>query len=400
MASIMTFPLPARPALALPILAGLAMISLPAAAQQQPYGGNGYGTGIVGAYNPYTQAGPRSTQGRAYGAAPVTPPRPGVAPGGPRVPYAAPPAGQVGAYNPWRPQPAGGYAPTTGARPPAFSAPYGPYSEADRGANLPPPPPGPIRSRLLSVPETGNPQGAPAPFQSVPYAPRRSGAMRPPAPPRTSVAAAPAPQVATNGAATDTPPPAPAPTPRLTNPPRAAAKPAPAPAAEPKPAPPAPVAAAKPPEPPKPAPVPVAAAKPPEPPKPAPTVIVERPTQMAAAPPAAPAPTPARPAANGAARIVFEANSPGLSPDARAALDKLAADLIANPSPRKTTLKAYSAGGTGPETRRLSLARGLAVRAYLIDKGVARERLDVQALGASADGGPVDRVDVVTGAGT
>jgi outer membrane protein OmpA-like peptidoglycan-associated protein len=390
MATIMTFRIPARHRVALPLLAGLAMMSLPAAAQQQRfYGATGYGTSVVGAYNPYTQAGPGQTAGRAYGAAPVAPyppaygavtsqsppPRPGTAPAGPRAPTARPPAGQVGAYNPWRPQPVGGYAP--GAGTPGSYAPYGPYTETDPGTNLPPPPPGPIRSRLLSIPETGSPTGASGPFQSVPYVPRRSGAVRPQAARRTTVAAAPAPTQVANGGPTDSPPPAPTPTPRITNPPRAAAKPAPKPAAEPKLAP------------------PPVAAKPPEPPKPAPAVIVERPTQTAAAPP----PAPARPAANGATRVTFEANSPALSADARSALDRLAADLVAHPA-RKLTLKAYSAGGGGPETRRLSLARGLAVRAYLIDKGVPRERLDVQALGASADSGPADRVDAVGGLGT
>jgi len=427
MATIMTSPILARRRVVLPLLAGLAMVSLPAAAQQQRfYGATGYGTSAVGAYNPYTQAGPGQTTGRAYGAAPVAPyppaygpgtaqapPRAGTAPGGARSPNVQPPAGQVGAYNPWRPQPVGGYSP--GAGTPGFYAPYGSYTDADPGANLPPPPTGPIRSRLLSIPEVGNPQGTSGPFSSVPYVPRRSGAVRPQVAPRTTVAAVPAPPQVANGGTTDAPPPAPTPTPRITNPPRATAKPAPpvtvAAATPPEPAKPAPApapvaakppepapapapVAAKPPEPPKPAPAPVAA-KPPEPPKPAPAVIVERPTQTAAAPP----PAPPKPAASGPTRVAFEANSPALSADARAALDKLAGDLMANPA-RKVTLKAYSAGGVGPETRRLSLARGLAVRAYLIDKGVPRERLDVQALGTSADGGPADRVDAVSGTGT
>ncbi len=417
MAIIMTSPILAQRRVVLPLLAGLAMVSLPAAAQQQLYGAPGYGTSIVGAYNPYTQAGPGQTAGRAYGAAPVAPYPPAYPPGGPRAPVTGPaPVGQVGAYNPWRQQQSGGVAPRGGA--PGFYAPPAPPPAADPGASLPPPPGGPIRSRLLSIPETGNPVGASSPFTTVPYVPRRSGAARPPAPPRTSVAAAPAPTQVANGGASDSPPPAPTPTPRIANPPAstkptpaviverptktAAAKPAPAPApvVEPKPAPTAPVAATAPAEPPKPAPPPApVAARPPEAPKPAPAAaaVVERPTQTAAAIP--PAPAPVKPAAAGATRITFEADSPALSAEARAALDRLAADLIANPA-RKTTLKAYSAGGGGPETRRLSLARGLAVRAYLIDKGVARERLDVQALGASADGGPADRVDAINGAGT
>jgi len=440
MATNMTSPILARRRVVLPLLAGLAIVSPPAMAQQP-----GYGTSVVGAYNPYTQAGPGQTTGRAYGAPPVAPYPPAYPPTGPRAPAAGQaPAGQVGAYNPWRQQQPGGVAPGGGA--PGFYAPPAPPRAADPGASLPPPPSGPIRSRLLSIPETGNPVGASGPFGTVPYAPRRSGAARPAAPPRTSVAAAPAPAQGANGGTTDSPPPAPSPTPRITNPPpaakpapavvverptqTAAAKPAPAPApvVAPKPAPVAPAAAAAPPEPPKPAPAiarppeppkpaPAApgvvaappespkpapppapvAAQPPEPPKPAPAVAVERPGQTAAVIP--PPPAPARPSVVGATRVTFEANSPALSAEARAALDRLAADMIADPA-RKITLKAYSSGGGGPETRRLSLARGLAVRAYLIDKGVARERLDVQALGASADGGPADRVDAVSGTGT
>ena len=74
MATIMTLPFPAHRRVALPILASLALVSLPALAQQQRfYGGTGYGTSVVGAYNPYTQSGPGQTTGRAYGAAPVAP---------------------------------------------------------------------------------------------------------------------------------------------------------------------------------------------------------------------------------------------------------------------------------------------------------------------------------------
>jgi outer membrane protein OmpA-like peptidoglycan-associated protein len=150
----------------------------------------------------------------------------------------------------------------------------------------------------------------------------------------------------------------------------------------------APAAAAKPPEPPKPAP-------PPEPPKPAAAaVVVERPAPTTPTP-AAP---PARPAPAGPTRVTFEANSPALSTEARAALDKLAAELVANPGQR-TILKIYAAN-SGPESRRLLLARGLAVRAYLIDKGVAKDSLNLQPLGTSADGGPADRVDAVSGTGT
>jgi outer membrane protein OmpA-like peptidoglycan-associated protein len=48
------------------------------------------------------------------------------------------------------------------------------------------------------------------------------------------------------------------------------------------------------------------------------------------------------------------------------------------------------------EARRLSLARAVAVRAYLIEKGVRSLRMDVRALGNRADDGPAtDQVDLL-----
>ena len=477
---------------ALPIIAGVALASLQAAAQQQRfYGATGYGTSVVGAYNPYTQAGPGQTAGRAYGAPPVAPyPQANGAYGPQRRGYAAPAAvptrypqpsaGQVAAYNPWRMQHGGGAAPagrgpavggpavggpapgayvpyrgsvaaynpaarapyggSVAAYDPGTRAPYGPSVAAyNPGANLPQPPSGRIRSRLVSIPEVGRPQGAAAPFHTVPYVPRRTAGARPQMAPRRTVATAPAPrptQLASGGMGGPAMPPTP--TPRTTTPlpsPPSAAKPpepprqpVPVVAAAPKPAAPpaAPTIAAKPPQPPeppksvapppppaavakppKPAPV-VAAApprpdKPPAPPRPAPAAaaVMPPPPKPDAPPPAPPptTPTPVKSPAAAPTRVTFQGNSPALSADARASLDKLAAELIAHPD-RRATLKAYSGGTVGSETRRLSLARGLAVRAYLIDKGVPRERLDVQALGTSADGGPADRVDAVAGAGT
>ena len=42
----------------------------------------------------------------------------------------------------------------------------------------------------------------------------------------------------------------------------------------------------------------------------------------------------------------------------------------------------------------ISLGRALAVRGYLIGEGVARGRIIVRALGAPADGGAPERVDI------
>lgn len=64
----------------------------------------------------------------------------------------------------------------------------------------------------------------------------------------------------------------------------------------------------------------------------------------------------------------------------------------------RVQLIAHAAGGDEDaiEARRLSLARAVAVRAYLIEGGVRSLRMDVRALGNRADGGgPSDRVDLV-----
>ena len=44
---------------------------------------------------------------------------------------------------------------------------------------------------------------------------------------------------------------------------------------------------------------------------------------------------------------------------------------------------------------RLSLSRALAVRAFLIDRGVRSTRMDVRALGNKFEKGPGDRVDLI-----
>jgi len=78
-------------------------------------------------------------------------------------------------------------------------------------------------------------------------------------------------------------------------------------------------------------------------------------------------------------------------------LDALAAKLIAEGSLR-VQLVAHASGGIDQamEARRVSLARAIAIRAYLIAKGVAHLRVDVRALGNRGDQGPAaDQVDLV-----
>ncbi|MEQ8748014.1 OmpA family protein [Pyruvatibacter sp.] len=214
-----------------------------------------------------------------------------------------------------------------------------------------------------------------------------------PTPPATStpVAAAPDPQPAlpATDPATD-PARDPAPVPAVVVEAEPASKPKPVEAAAPppprEPAEPAPAPAAEPAQQPAPVPVPVieeaAAAPEPDP--------VE--TQVAAlTDPAAPTLAEPEPAI---LSVVFDPEAAAIIGPARGQLDGIAESLRYDP--RRIELKAY--GGTpGDKTsdaRRLSLKRGLAVRAYLIDLGIDSRRIDVRALGGVTDTGAADRVDV------
>ena len=69
-------------------------------------------------------------------------------------------------------------------------------------------------------------------------------------------------------------------------------------------------------------------------------------------------------------------------------------------SGRRILLKAFAgrAGDKSHEAHRLALRRGLAVRRYLISRGVPSTKIDVRAVGGATDGGYLDRVDVVAAA--
>lgn len=111
-------------------------------------------------------------------------------------------------------------------------------------------------------------------------------------------------------------------------------------------------------------------------------------TQSAALPPAGTAPAPDR--------FLFAPDSAELSDRVKRDLEILAARLRAEAG-RRVQLLAYAGGETGnaSRVRRLSLSRALAVRAFLVEKGIATGRIDVRALGGRYKEGPADRVDVV-----
>lgn len=92
----------------------------------------------------------------------------------------------------------------------------------------------------------------------------------------------------------------------------------------------------------------------------------------------------------------FDGASTSISSDGERQLADLAKQIAT--SEDRIQLKAY-AGATGSDggsgARRLSLSRALAVRTFLIERGVRSTRIDVRALGAAGDSGAPDRVDVV-----
>ncbi len=156
------------------------------------------------------------------------------------------------------------------------------------------------------------------------------------------------------------------------------------------------------------APPPVPAATPASPPAPAPAA----PPPVAAAPSPPPAPVKVASAAsqpasvqvattaaagNAMNTIKFSAGSTDLPANSAAVLDPVATKLLANDALR-VQLIAHATGGDDQamEARRVSLARAIAVRAYLIDKGVRSLRMDVRALGNRSDDGPAtDQVDLL-----
>jgi outer membrane protein OmpA-like peptidoglycan-associated protein len=124
-----------------------------------------------------------------------------------------------------------------------------------------------------------------------------------------------------------------------------------------------------------------------------PTVVP--PASVPATPPTQTAP-PTSVAAAASTRVLFTAGGAELPDAAKGELDAMARQLSSND--RRLQLVGY-AGSTTDEAnqaRRISLQRALAVRSYLMERGVPNTRMDVRALGNRADGkDPPDRVDLV-----
>jgi outer membrane protein OmpA-like peptidoglycan-associated protein len=97
-------------------------------------------------------------------------------------------------------------------------------------------------------------------------------------------------------------------------------------------------------------------------------------------------------------KVVFKNNGselPDLDYSALAELDRLAREF--SNAQQRILLRAFAgtAGDESHEAHRVALKRGLAVRRYLISRGVSSKLIDVTAVGGATDGGPLNRVDVM-----
>jgi len=95
-------------------------------------------------------------------------------------------------------------------------------------------------------------------------------------------------------------------------------------------------------------------------------------------------------------RLIFPARDTDVSGPLAEQLDTVAQTMRTRDE--RLLLQAYAAGsqsGGASGSRRLSLARALEVRSYLIRKGLKSTRIDVRALGTPDASGPADRVDII-----
>ncbi|HET8646225.1 MAG TPA: OmpA family protein [Vicinamibacteria bacterium] len=95
------------------------------------------------------------------------------------------------------------------------------------------------------------------------------------------------------------------------------------------------------------------------------------------------------------ARLDFAPQEMELTQTGQETLAKLAERLKREPEAGVAIVAYAGAGAAATSARRISLGRALAVRSYLIERGIARGRMTVQAFEASAGGGQSERVDIL-----
>lgn len=92
-------------------------------------------------------------------------------------------------------------------------------------------------------------------------------------------------------------------------------------------------------------------------------------------------------------RLGFGPESAELPAGIRAQLAPLV-DQLRKGTETRLRIEGYAGGDDVNRARRLSLSRALAVRAFLMDEGLASTRMDVYARGSQSEGGASDRVDL------
>jgi outer membrane protein OmpA-like peptidoglycan-associated protein len=106
--------------------------------------------------------------------------------------------------------------------------------------------------------------------------------------------------------------------------------------------------------------------------------------------------TAAKPPIDGMVRLTFEPEASKVSDatkaDLGALIEKLKTDYML-----RLQILAYAGGddSASSHARGVSLARALAMRDYLTEQGVTVERMDIKALGNTAQEEPADRVDLI-----
>ena len=94
-------------------------------------------------------------------------------------------------------------------------------------------------------------------------------------------------------------------------------------------------------------------------------------------------------------RIDFAPQETTLTPSEQDRLTGVVRRLKDEPAAPVAIVAYAGAAGAAMSARRISLGRALAVRSFLMERGVQSGRLTVQAFEASAGSGPAERVDIL-----
>jgi outer membrane protein OmpA-like peptidoglycan-associated protein len=95
------------------------------------------------------------------------------------------------------------------------------------------------------------------------------------------------------------------------------------------------------------------------------------------------------------ARIDFAPEEMTLTPLEQDRLARVVSRLKGEPAAPVVIVAFAGADGSAMSARRISLGRALAVRSFLMERGIQSGRLTVQAHEASAGSGPAERVDIL-----